>query len=102
MKTEQILKHYVTTRAYKGLDHPFKGEHVLCYIDEHDQITCYDRLEQHATMSYGFYLRHTRPINGSPLLAAYQANALVSSPDCLFVQSKRLVKTRVVTVKEGA
>lgn len=99
METKQVLKHYVTTRAYKGLDPRFNGEHVLCYIDEHGQITCYDRLEQHNTMSYDFYLRHTQPINGSPLLASYQADALSESPDCLFVESKHLLKPRLVTVK---
>ena len=99
MKTEQVLKYYVTTRAYKGLDPRFNGEHVLCYIDEHDQLVCYDRLEQHNIMSYDFYLRHTQPVNGSPLLASYQADALMDSPDCLFVESKRLLKPRAVAVK---
>ena len=99
MTTKQVLKHYVTTRAYKGLDNRFNGEHVLCYIDEHDQITSYSRLEQHSLMSYGFYLRHTQPVNGSPLLASYQADARSESPDCLFVKSKHLSKPRLVTVK---
>ena len=97
MKTvKQVLKYYVNIRAYKGLDPRFNGEHVLCYIDEHGQITSYDRLEQHSTMSYAFYLRHTQPINASPLLASYQDDSLRDSPACLFVESKHLLKPRAV------
>ena len=99
MTTKQVLKHYVTARAYKWVEPRFNGEHVLCYIDEHDQITCYDRLEQHNTMSYDFYLRHTYPIKDSPLLTSYQADARSESPDCLFVKSKLLLNPRLVTVK---
>ena len=99
MTTKQVLKHYVTTRAYKGLDSRFNGEHVLCYIDEHGQITCYDRTEQHNIMSRFFYLHHTQAINDSLLLASYQADARSESPDCLFVKSKHLSKPRLVTVK---